>query len=109
MSQRPLLAPQHKLMGALPFLFLKYETNVSEYLRFIKEQANRLLPVFTGQPARPTPGCQGRLDGVSRLLGGDLDLRQTLQVQPGMIGKYGLLRASIDNLLAHHVFSNLLH
>ena len=43
------------------------------------------------------------------LHGETLDLRQTLQVQPGMIGKYGLLRASIDNLLAHHVFSNLLH
>jgi hypothetical protein len=26
-----------------------------------------------------------------------------------MIGRYGLLRASIDNLLAHHVLSNLLH
>jgi len=78
-------------MGPLLALFLKYEMNVSECLRFIKDQVNCLLPAFTGQPARPGTGCQGRLDGVSFLLRGDYDLRQTLQVQPGMIGRYGLL------------------
>ena len=57
--------------------------NVFECLRCIEEQANRLFAGLPGRPARPA--CrQCRLDGVSRLLGSDLDLRQALQVQPGM-------------------------
>ena len=43
---------QHKLMGPLPSLFLKYEMNESECLRFIKEQADRLLPGLH-RPASP--------------------------------------------------------
>ena len=62
-------------MGTLPFHFLKYELNLPECLRLVKQQADGLLPGFAGQPARPTAGCKCLLDGMSCILGRNLYLR----------------------------------
>ena len=56
------------------FRIIEDEMHESECLRLIEEQANRPR---AGSPA----GCESRHDGVSRLLGGDLCLRQMLQVE----------------------------
>jgi len=80
--------PQHELLRACLLIFLKHELNTPQCLELIKQEADRLLSGLCCPPSRSRARHQRRLDRVCRLLGGEFDLCQPLQVEPAFVDSW---------------------
>jgi len=98
--------PAHDvLLGALHVGFDELEPDPAESLRRREDQPDRLLAGLGRPPARALTGDQRRLDGMCRILRGDLHLRQALEIQPGIARRLILLLRWRNDSFTHFRFS----
>src|SRR5262249_15441905 len=92
---------QDVFLRALSDGLLEVQPDPLERLRMGEEKPDRLLPGYCGAPPRDATRQQRGLNWMSAVLRSDFHLRETLHIQPVLVGRCGLLLNWGDDSLAH--------